>query len=235
VAALLSGISTNFIYTFNSASDWREDRLSHPRRPVPSGALTPRQARSYALVLLAASIVYPFFVAPSNLTLVLFLLLPALGLVYSAEPIRLRRFPVTAILIISIGLLTPMLIGTLMHGGGANLGQFFAALLLFCLSVVPLKAVDEQEEDAASGRANLWTRHGRGLLVWSLCGLLAGIVVAATLCSGATRLFLVAAFASTAACIALFDRRRTPAGLYQVVILVVIAEGLGFFLVLRLH
>jgi len=234
VAALLSGISTNFIYSFNSATDWREDRLSHPRRPIPSGTLTSRQARAYALGLLAASVVYPFFAAPSSLTLTLFLLLPALGLIYSAEPVRLRRFPVAAVVIISTGLLTPMLLGYLMHTTDASLAPFFAALYLFCLSAVPLKAIDEQEEDAATGRTNLWARCGRRLLAWTVCSLLAGIVVAASLCSGATRAFLLAAFASTLVCVALFARRRTPAGLYQVVIILVIVEGLGFFLALRL-
>lgn len=233
VAALLSGISTNFIYSFNSATDWREDRLSHPRRPIPSGLLTPAQARRWSILLLVGSVVYPWFVAPSPAALALFLLLPALGLLYSANPVRLRRFPLAAVPVISTGLLTPMVLGALMNGGSARLAPFFVGLFLFCLSVVPLKAIDEQEEDESTGRTNLWRRFGTRLLLWTAAGLLVDLVLALALCSGATRVFLVTALVSTLICLVVFARRHSPRGLYQAVILVVIVEGVSFFLALR--
>jgi len=234
VAALLAVVSTNFIYALNALADEREDRVSHPRRPLPAGEISRTGASIYVAVLLLGALAYPAWLAGSATSLALFWLLPALGIAYSVPPLRLRRFPPLAVAVISCGLVTPMTLGYLEGGAGEGGGTVLAALLLFCLSVVPLKAVEEVAEAAATGAANLYVRYGRGLFRWAAAGLVAGAGFVALAGHGHPRAFLLAMFGGALTCLASFWRRADVSALYRTVIAVAIAVGVAYFAALQL-
>jgi len=236
IALSVTLISTNFIYSFNSWTDREIDRVSKAYRPIPCGKIKPAQALIYSLVLLILSIVYPFFVYKSYVTLSLFLLLPALGLLYSARPIRLRRYMFAATVTISMGLITPIMLGYFMNSSDTCLIPFFVVLFLFCLSVVPLKKIEEVDEDERSGYHNLYSRFGIMFLIWPLGGLLLVLVL---LLFWATeyllKTYLLVITISSMVCILLFGVFREKLyQLYQTIIYIVIVEGVIFYLILML-
>ena len=234
VAALLALVSTNFIYSLNSLTDEAEDRISHPRRPLPAGEISRADATLYVAGLLLLATAYPLVLASSTFSLALFWLLPALGILYSVPPLRLRRFPVVAVAVISCGLVTPMTIGVVDVGAGRDTAVVLVALLVFCFSVVPLKAVEEVEEAAAIGGINLYARLGRRLFVWTAAGLVVDAALVAALTGGHVRAFLLAMFAGALACLGWFWRRRSVAALYRTMILVVLVVGGAYFAALQL-
>lgn len=234
IALAVTLISTNFIYSFNSWTDREIDRLSKAYRPIPCGKIKPAQALIYSLVLLILSIVYPFFVYKSYVTLSLFLLLPALGLLYSARPIRLRRYPISATVTISMGLITPIMLGYFMNTSDTRLIPFFVVLFLFCLSVVPLKKIEEVDEDERIGYRNLYSRFGIMILIWPLGGLSLVLLLLLFWTTGyLLKTYLVVITISSMVCILLFGVFREKLYLlYQTIIYIVIVEGVIFYLIL---
>jgi 4-hydroxybenzoate polyprenyltransferase len=236
IALAVTLISTNFIYSFNSWTDWEIDRISKSYRPIPSGKIKPAHALIYSLVLLILSVGYPFFVFQSHFTLLLFLLLPALGLLYSAGPIRLRRYPFAATATISIGLITPIMLGYFMNTSNTCLIPFFVILFLFCLSVVPLKKIEEVDEDERSGYRNLYSRFGIMILIWPLGGLsLVLLLLFFWTREDLLKTYLLVTTISSMGCILGFGMfRKKLYQLYQTIIYIVIAEGIIFYLILML-
>jgi len=236
IALAVTLISTNFIYSFNSWTDWEIDSISKSYRPIPCGKIKPAQALIYSLVLLILSVGYPLLVYKSYFTLLLFLLLPVLGLLYSARPIRLRRYPLPASVTISIGLITPIMLGYFMNTPDTCLIPFFVILFLFCLSVVPLKKIEEVDEDEKSGHDNLYSRFGVMILIWPLGGL--SLVLFLVLFFNLGNLLetcMLVITISSMACILLFGvLRKKLIKLYQTIIYIVIVEGVIFYLILKL-
>ncbi|MCK4825879.1 UbiA family prenyltransferase [bacterium] len=236
IALAVTLISTNFIYSFNSWTDWEIDRVSKAYRPIPGGKIKPAQALIYSLVLLILSIVYPLFVYKSYVTLSLFLLLPALGLLYSARPIRLRRYPFSATVTISMGLITPIMLGYFMNTSDTCLIPFFVVLFLFCLSVVPLKKIEEVDEDERRGCRNLYSRFGIMILIWPLGGLSLVLLLLFFWTTGyLLKTCLLVITISSMVCILVFGVFREKLyQLYQTIIYIVIVEGVIFYLILML-
>jgi len=236
IALAVTLISTNFIYSFNSWTDWQIDRVSKGYRPIPCGKIKPAHALIYSLVLLILSVVYPLFVCKSYLTLSLFLLLPALGLLYSARPIRLRRYPLPATVTISMGLITPIMLGYFMNTSDTCLIPFFLFLFLFCLSVVPLKKIDEADEDERSGYHNLYSRFGLMILIWPLGGLSLVLFLVLFFNPGnLLKAYMLILTISSMSCIFLFGVFREKLyKLYQTIIYIVVVEGVILYLILKL-
>lgn len=176
VAVLITGISTNFIYSFNSWADCHIDAVNKPWRPIPSRRVTARNALVYSLVLCVMAIIYPFFIARDVLTLFLFQLLPLLGLLYSSKPTSFRKYSILSTLTISLGLITPLMLGYFMNTTETGLLSLFFGLFIYCLSVVPLKDIEDAEGDQAFGVSNLYFRYGNKLLLFSLAGLAANLI-----------------------------------------------------------
>jgi 4-hydroxybenzoate polyprenyltransferase len=171
MALLITGVSTNFIYSFNSWADRDIDRINKGFRPIPSGKIEARHALFYAVILLLLSCLYPFLVFKNSVTLILFLLLPLLGILYSAKPFRFRSQPLLSILTISTGLVIPILTGYLMNTPDLSALPFFMTLYLYCLFVIPLKQIEEEKEDITFQAPNLYLTYGKGLLLFSAGGL----------------------------------------------------------------
>jgi geranylgeranylglycerol-phosphate geranylgeranyltransferase len=236
IAVLVTIISTNFIYSFNSWTDREIDRISKPHRPIPSGKIKPAYALYYSQTLLVLSIIYPLFVYKSYFTLFLFLLLPILGLLYSAKPIRLRQYPIPAAITISLGLITPIMLGYFMNRSDTELAGLFAALFLFCLSVVPLKKIEEAEEDKKTGYCNLYSQWGLWLLIWPLSGLSLELILIHFFDFGnVLKAYLLILSISSIACILVFRMFKNKLRLlYQTIIYMVIVEVSSFYLLLKL-
>ena len=71
VALLVSGVSFNFVYSFNSWADADIDAINKPHRPIPSGVVSRPQALAYSLFLLGASLAYPFILFGSSTQILL--------------------------------------------------------------------------------------------------------------------------------------------------------------------
>lgn len=175
-AILITFISTNFIYSFNSWADREIDAVNKPWRPIPSKQISPRNALIYSLILLITAVIYPFFIANSLCTLLLFQLLPLLGLLYSAKPFSFRRYSILSTLTISSGLVTPLMLGYFMNTSETKLLPLFFGLFIYCLSVVPLKDIEDAEGDRAFGINNLYLCYGKRLTLFTLAGVVADLL-----------------------------------------------------------
>ena len=226
----------NFIYSFNSWADVNIDKLSKPHRPLPSGQLKPVHALVYSCALLLISIVYPFFIYSKFTPIFLCLLLPFLGLLYSARPIRLRDRPFASILIICLGLNTPMLTGYLSKSTDFSHIFLFLIIGLYCLAVVPLKKIEELDEDKEEGVLNLYGLWGSSLFIHSsslLC-----LTLPLLLCIPlpmAVKIFALSLIGSTIITIAIFIKFNINLDfIYNTIIRIVIAESIPFLLYIKM-
>jgi len=177
-ALLITLFSMNFVYSINSWADWEIDAINKPNRPIPSGKLSRKAALTYCMILLAISLVYPFFIYTSILTLVLFIALPVLGIIYSIKPIRFRNHLIPAVIITGIGLSIPIMSGYFMNNTDLSMFPFFFVLMCYCFAVVPLKDIEDSSGDKQTQTRNwLSTLGERRLLLYSLISLLVIIVL----------------------------------------------------------
>jgi 4-hydroxybenzoate polyprenyltransferase len=235
VAILITCISTNFIYSFNSWADHSIDAVNKPWRPIPAGRMTKRHALIYSLLLLIMAVIYPFFIANSLLTLLLFQLLPVLGLLYSAKPFSFRRYPLLSTLTISIGLVTPLMLGYFMNTSGTTLLPLFFGLFLYCLSVVPLKDIEDTEGDRACGIRNLYLYYGSRLTMFSITGLIADLVwIFVVPLPQLLKIHILIVIFATIACILIFHYSRLNIKkLYRTIIWTVIASAIILNIIIR--
>jgi len=234
IGLAISLISTNFVYSFNSWADWEIDKTNKPHRPIPSGKLEPKSAFIYSMVLLALSTLYPFLVFKSYFTLVLFLLLPLLGLLYSAHPVRLKRYFILAVLTTSTILIIPILLGYYMNASGTSNLSFFVALFIFCLAVIPLKDIEDIKGDTQHRCQNWYDKLGENrLLSFSLGGLFFDLLLAVIFINMLLRTLLTVFVISTIVVILAFAQsKRNINGLYRTIVSMVVIEGIIAFLIL---
>lgn len=230
----ISLISFNYIYSFNSIEDRDIDRINKPERPLPAGKLPVAIARRYVAILLVLSIVYPFLVYANVINLALFLTLPLLGWAYSASPLRLKTKILPALISIALMYITPIAIGltyrlnALKPAHAVVLGYIF----LFCLSIVPLKDIEDIHGDQLHGSNNWMATLGFSrLLTFSLIGLAASILFVLLTGLGLVTPLLVSLSGSTAALIIAFWVFQLPRErLYRSVLILIALLGLVFCL-----
>ncbi len=234
-AALVTCISTNFIYSFNSWADRRIDARNKPWRPIPSGRIAAEKALFYSLFLLIMAVIYPFFIAHSLLTLLLFQLLPVLGILYSARPFSFRRNSLLSTLTISIGLVTPLILGYSMNTAETTLMPLFFGLFIYCLSVVPLKDIEDAEGDQAFGIRNLYLQYENRLPLFSLAGLTADLMWIYVVPDPQTpKTHLTIVVFATIACILIFQYcRLNMQKLYRTIIRTVIILAIILNIIIR--
>ncbi|MFW6120596.1 MAG: UbiA family prenyltransferase [Petrotogales bacterium] len=83
--ALLNGASN----ALNQSTDFREDKLSKPYRPIPEGIIAPKEARNISFVLFGLAMLLSLTI---NLTFSLFVLLIAFFSVTYSLPPRMKKF-----------------------------------------------------------------------------------------------------------------------------------------------
>ena len=164
VALLISGISFNFVYSLNSWADADIDAINKPSRPIPSGAVTRPQALAYSLVLLAASLAYPFILFVSSAQILLCLWIPVAGILYSNPVYPLKKKRLLALLTITVTVLAVAALGYISNGGVFDTRFYFLTLALFivCIAVIPLKDLSDVEGDKAHGAENWFAEGARG-------------------------------------------------------------------------
>ncbi len=229
---LVTLVSMNFCYTYNSWTDREADALNKPGRPIPGGRISQEEARRFSQALFILSMAYPFFVAPSFASLVLFLALPLLGWLYSSPRVRLKKRPPFSILIISGGLTIPLVLGYINISHSMERSGLFLCLLAFCASVIPLKDIGDEAGDLRAGEVNLHHRYGRRLPAFTVAGLsvvflLALIVDEPWMIRGGTAWMALSGLAVAGG---YMSRRKSPRDPYTVAIRLVEMLAVGGWL-----
>lgn len=234
-ACFITFFSVNFIYSFNSWADFEIDKISKPHRPIPSGRVSPKHALVYSCVLLLISLLWPLWLFDHKIPIILSILLPILGIAYSAEPIRLRDRPYLSVFVIATGLVLPAMIAYLSKSESFEPLPLFIMIWIYCLGVVPLKKIEEVEEDRITGRINLFERWGRWIVFYSGMVLLVIVFLLWLVpVSLNQKIFCSILMGSTLIAIGMtvwFDSDLR--NLYTSIIRLVIAESLLFFLYLK--
>jgi 4-hydroxybenzoate polyprenyltransferase len=231
----ISFISFNYIYSLNSIEDRHIDLVNKPQRPIPAGRLPIADARRYVNLLLVLSVAYPMIVRTDRINLALFLLLPLLGWAYSKPPLHLKTKPVPAVVSIALMYTTPVAIGitSRMQALSSAHAILLGYIFLVCLSIVPLKDIEDVEGDRLHGSSSLLALLGMNrILALSLGGLAAAGALAILAQLGPATTFVLAALpAATALLIAAFVLLRLPRRLlYRSVLILVALLGLLFAL-----
>ncbi|MBK8229943.1 MAG: UbiA family prenyltransferase [Candidatus Eisenbacteria bacterium] len=166
MAAVLNGASNGI----NQIYDLDVDRVNKPKRPIPSGRLSTREAGWVTLVLY---LVAALFAALVNLQC--FVLASAaafLTIIYSVPPIRTKRNAILANLTIAIprGLLLKVagwsMTKDAFHGGEAwYIGAIFG---LFLLGASTTKDFADMKGDAAGGCITLPVKYGARRAAWMI-------------------------------------------------------------------
>jgi geranylgeranylglycerol-phosphate geranylgeranyltransferase len=108
----------------NDIFDYEIDKVNRPKRPLPSGRISMKAAKAYAIILLAASVVLAVvFLNPLQLLLAVFN-----GLLAFVYPWRLKGMPLLGNLCVSWVAASAILFGALFVGIGPT------ALLLFLMA-----------------------------------------------------------------------------------------------------
>ena len=150
VAMLLIAIS---VYIYNNVTDLEMDKLNPIKvnRPLPSGAVTTRQAMSLVYIFGAVGIALTFL---TNLTTILLVLLYiSLAIFYSHPRIRFKNRFVLKEFTMAIGCFLAVLIGS-MATGMVNMGVIFSGTFLFAIAMVASITfidVPDMEEDRKYG------------------------------------------------------------------------------------
>jgi len=123
-----------------------------------------------------------------------------------------------------------------MNRSDTEMVALFTVLFLFCLSIVPLKKIEEVEEDRKTGDRNLYSEWGVLLLIWPLSGLLLGLILILFFDFGnVLKTYLFILIISSIACIFIFSRFKNKLYLlYQTMIYMVIIEIGIFYWLLKL-
>ncbi len=235
IATLISLVSFNFIYSFNSWSDWKMDKINKPKRPIPAGEMKPKHAFWYSMILLTLSLVYPFFFTDSIQVFLLFMLLPIFGILYSARPIYLKRKAAFAVPIVTLMYLIPFILGYILNTGeiSSDFIYFSVALFIYGLSIIPLKDIEDEKGDMRFGSQNWSSWLGKRRLAFlSIGGLLTGLIFSAFagFSSLFLNIFLISFFSGSMAIVIFFQiRHKSIKRLYRSILFFLVVSGLVFF------
>lgn len=127
------------------------------------------------------------------------------------------------------------MLGYFMNRSDTDMIPLFAGLFLFCLSVVPLKKIEEVEEDQKSGYRNLFSEFGLLFLIWPLSGLLLELILIFFFdFRNVLKAYFFILTVSSIACILVFSMFKNKLYLlYQTIIYMVIIEIAVFYLLLN--
>ncbi len=145
-AFFISGLLYNFVYTLNSITDLKEDRINNPGRPLPSGRLPIKYAIYYLVFLTLFSICGSLFLFSGTQLFFAFFVL-FMGYAYSVPPLTLKKIPIAASFVTGWGMAHPLFIT-----GNSSIYLFALAFILFASGVTMMKDLTDIEGDRAAGR-----------------------------------------------------------------------------------
>jgi len=153
-AFLMSGISFNFIYSYNQYSDWKIDKINKPDRVIPSGKVTPKTALIYSSILFIISIIYPVFISRTTEALIVFYSFTFLGFIYSFRRIYLKKNPIIASFLTSTGLFLSVYAGYANNTNITPNKEFLIALFFYLTSIIPFKDIEDYKGDISHKTGN---------------------------------------------------------------------------------
>ena len=154
--AWLFSVGINDIYDFNI------DRISNPKRPLTKNIVTVNEYSCFSIIFFLLSVIGAFILGERYLVVIL--TLNALSFIYSAPPLRLRRYPIVATLVMASGVLLAILTGYMLFSEHQSLVDFpinitFLILAFFTL-VSTVKDLKDYEGDKANGVYTIPTLFG---------------------------------------------------------------------------
>lgn len=148
--------------TTNDRNDIAIDKISNPDRLLVTGVFEPREFTGIAILSLVFSIIASLALG-ENFT---FLILgnAVLAYLYSYKPLRLRRFPIIAPLMMSFGIAFLLLFGYLLASPSSTFTDFpttYLALLVFVIAlIINVKDIKDIEGDSHNGVYTIPTIFG---------------------------------------------------------------------------
>lgn len=232
-ALLTSGISVNFIYSYNSIADAEIDKINKPDRPMASGILSEKNAKTYVFILFLASVIWPFILCKDFYCALLSLIFPMIGVAYSNPFYPLKKRFILAVTATSALLVLPSVISLLHLGRFNDLYYISVFLFVYCFFVVPLKDIEDIAGDVLHGSQNWANKIGVKRLIFSSFYGLAILFVAVLLFrSRIPEFYYLLGFLGTSLCVEMFflGRKKNFHKLYKALILSNILLGLVFII-----
>ncbi|MHA1693878.1 MAG: UbiA family prenyltransferase [Candidatus Helarchaeota archaeon] len=151
--------SWQFCISINDIFDIEIDKISNPTRPYVKGYLNKKSSIIWSIILIAASLIFGIFLGLFSFIFVIFFII--LGYIYSAPPIRFRKY----------------LFGTIFIGLASAISYFIGifstvfyilpeqimigVLILVALSIGPIvKDYKDYEGDKKAGVSTIFTKFG---------------------------------------------------------------------------
>lgn len=161
MAAILNSASN----TLNQIFDLEIDRVNKPKRPLPSGRISVKEAMIFSIILYIISFVLAWFVSPEGRKecFVLVLLAAIMTYIYSCPPFRTKRWGIGANLTIAIprGILLKVAgwssVKSIMRFEPWYIGLIFG---LFLLGATSTKDFSDMEGDKRGNCVTLPIKYG---------------------------------------------------------------------------
>ncbi len=166
---------------YNDLIDEKIDQISNPRRPLPQRIVTPTEMQTLVLAPLVIALVSALIVG--YYALVFGLTALALSYLYSAEPLRLKRWPIVNTFLIALASLSLVLSGFFLAGGTEKLNDFPVKVAIVVLGSLTLafstKDLKDRVGDEKAGMLTLPVLFGEaeGKKIVGLLSLLAFLLV----------------------------------------------------------
>jgi len=146
-SAWLASVILNDLY------DVAIDRMTNTHRPLVTGSIDPENYKTIGMILFGASIFLAAIV--STQAALLLALYQALAFLYSADPLRLKRYPVVATALAAMASLLVLFAGFIVFSADKNIAALptsISALLFFAyLAIIPIKDFKDIPGDRADG------------------------------------------------------------------------------------
>jgi 4-hydroxybenzoate polyprenyltransferase len=176
MGSVMAGFLNAFSNTINQIYDLPIDRINKPARPLPSGAMTIREAWMVTGVYLAIAWLLAWFVTPyghpeDHSFFWIVLIASVMTYMYSAPPFRTKRLGVWANITVAIprGILLKVAgWSTVKQIAGAEPWFIGAIFGLFLLGATTTKDFADMKGDAADGCRTLPIQYGPKKAAWMI-------------------------------------------------------------------
>lgn len=163
LAAVLTG---NGIYALNAYYDSFADKINKPKRPIPSGRISPEHAKRYSWTLMALGMVTAVAISvyfDRYIMASLWSLFTLLGLAYSTPPLKLKSRHIFGNLTFGLFAGLSFLIGNVYSGQSFTLDflqQIFWTTIMVA-GIITMKDFYDVEGDKAEGDVTLPVKVGK--------------------------------------------------------------------------